>query len=285
MDLRGGFPAIITMTFSRSLQEVQSISGLAFGNFPANLFSSWFHLSYQCWEACLPQRTKAPFPGQPGPHAALEWLPATAGLEARLVGSLSARCGAQKGTESPPSGGLPNLVVFLPPSCLCPRFPTLGLPWWLSWSRICSAGDLDSIPGWGRSPGNGDPLQYSDLENRKESDRTERLLFSTLTPILWCSPPDSLPFTQCFSPSWRLMKERFPKDVSLTAFSLLGPASIPRSILFVKHEVLWCSVMTWGVEESAKRERVYVYPELMHFAGEQKWTALLGNYTPEKIHM
>ena len=45
MDLRGGFPAIITMTFSRSLQEVQSISGLAFGNFPANLFSSWFHLS------------------------------------------------------------------------------------------------------------------------------------------------------------------------------------------------------------------------------------------------
>ena len=27
----------------------------------------------------------------------------------------------------------------------------------------CNAGDLDSIPGWGRSPGegNGDPLQYS----------------------------------------------------------------------------------------------------------------------------
>ena len=31
----------------------------------------------------------------------------------------------------------------------------------------CNAGDLGSIPGWGRSPGegNGNPLQYSCLEN------------------------------------------------------------------------------------------------------------------------
>ena len=31
----------------------------------------------------------------------------------------------------------------------------------------CNAGDLGSIPGLGRSPGdgNGDPLQYSSLEN------------------------------------------------------------------------------------------------------------------------
>ena len=55
----------------------------------------------------------------------------------------------------------------------------------------CSAGDLGSIPGLGRSPaeGNGYPLQYSGLENphgqrslagyspcgRKESDTTDRL--------------------------------------------------------------------------------------------------------------
>ena len=55
----------------------------------------------------------------------------------------------------------------------------------------CNAGDLDSIPGLGRSPGEGKgyPLQYSCLENpmdrrtclgyspwgRKESDTTERL--------------------------------------------------------------------------------------------------------------
>ena len=53
----------------------------------------------------------------------------------------------------------------------------------------CSAGDPGSIPGWGRYPGrgNGNPLQYSCLENAmdggawdspwgpKESDMTERL--------------------------------------------------------------------------------------------------------------
>ena len=49
----------------------------------------------------------------------------------------------------------------------------------------CNAGDLGSIPGSGRSPGEGNdyPLQYSGLENsmdystcgRKESDMTERL--------------------------------------------------------------------------------------------------------------
>ena len=48
----------------------------------------------------------------------------------------------------------------------------------------CNMGDLGSIPRLGRSPGegNGNPLQYSGLENsvdctwgRKESDTTERL--------------------------------------------------------------------------------------------------------------
>ena len=39
----------------------------------------------------------------------------------------------------------------------------LGLPWWLS----CNVGDLGSIPGLGRSPGEGKsyPPQYSGLEN------------------------------------------------------------------------------------------------------------------------
>ena len=65
---------------------------------------------------------------------------------------------------------------------------------WLSGSdgkvSVYNAGDLGSIPGLGRSPGegNGNPIQYSCLENpmvggawcpwgRKESDTTERLHF------------------------------------------------------------------------------------------------------------
>ena len=41
-----------------------------------------------------------------------------------------------------------------------------GLPWWLRGS-VCNAADPDSIPGSGRSPGegNGYPLRYSCLEN------------------------------------------------------------------------------------------------------------------------
>ena len=51
----------------------------------------------------------------------------------------------------------------------------------------CNAGDLGSIPGLGRCPGegNGYPLQFSDLENsmdypwgRKELDTTEKLSLS-----------------------------------------------------------------------------------------------------------
>ena len=54
----------------------------------------------------------------------------------------------------------------------------------------CNVGDLGSIPGLGRSPGEGIgyPLQYSGLENsmdyspwgHKELDRTERLSLFTL---------------------------------------------------------------------------------------------------------
>ena len=59
----------------------------------------------------------------------------------------------------------------------------LGLPYGSSGKEsACDWGDLGSIPGLGRSPGEGKgyPLQYSGLENSvgKESDMTERLSLS-----------------------------------------------------------------------------------------------------------
>ena len=62
-------------------------------------------------------------------------------------------------------------------------------------------GDLDSIPGLGRSPGegNGYPLQYSDLENSMdgivhgvaESDMTEQLSFHFTFSYLWLYDPQA----------------------------------------------------------------------------------------------
>ena len=55
-----------------------------------------------------------------------------------------------------------------PPSCSCASFCSEGLPSGSDGKESAySAGDLGSIPGLGRSPGegNGHPVQYSCLEN------------------------------------------------------------------------------------------------------------------------
>ena len=65
-----------------------------------------------------------------------------------------------------------NFAVFikiLPQRCHFSQYlGELGLPWWLRGKgSTCSAGDLGTVPGLGRSYGeeNGNPLQYSCLEN------------------------------------------------------------------------------------------------------------------------
>ena len=75
-----------------------------------------------------------------------------------------------------------------------PFYLLLGLPdSSVGKESTCTAGDLGSIPGLGRSPGEGKgyPLQYSGLENSmdspwgcKELDRTEQLSLSLLS-IIW----------------------------------------------------------------------------------------------------
>ena len=63
--------------------------------------------------------------------------------------------------------------TFFRPAVCCKDFiggysHSTGLPWWLSGKECtCYAGDADSIPGLGRSPGegNGNPLQHSCLGN------------------------------------------------------------------------------------------------------------------------
>ena len=44
---------------------------------------------------------------------------------------------------------------------------TIGASLWLGGKELTNAGDMGLIPGWGKSPveGNGNPFQYSCLEN------------------------------------------------------------------------------------------------------------------------
>ena len=69
----------------------------------------------------------------------------------------------------------PNLSFQMISSILINVLRVKGLSWWLShkesaWvlETACSAGDVGSIPGSGRSPGEGNPLQYSCLGSPME---------------------------------------------------------------------------------------------------------------------
>ena len=70
----------------------------------------------------------------------------------------------------------------------------------------CSAGDLGSIPGLGRSPGegNGNPLQYSGLENSMDcvSPWSCKELDTTEPPSLWAPCPHSSTRKAIREPPW-----------------------------------------------------------------------------------
>ena len=100
--------------------------------------------------------------------------------------------------------GLDKLLNLSESQCFSPMSPLGVMVWIKRWHVLylcfsdssvgkesaCNAGDLGSITGLGRSPGegNGYPLQYSGLKNpgilspwdRKESDTTEQLSLSCI---------------------------------------------------------------------------------------------------------
>ena len=56
-----------------------------------------------------------------------------------------------------------------------------------SQESACNVGDLDSIPGLGRSPGeeNSYPLQYSDLENSKDTGAWQATVHGVAKSWTW----------------------------------------------------------------------------------------------------
>ena len=82
-----------------------------------------------------------------------------------------------------------------------------GLPRWLSGEEFaCQSGDLDSIPGSGRSPGegNGNPLQYSCLENPMDREAWRGTVHGVAKSQVWWSSTHTHTHTHtCSSPSWR----------------------------------------------------------------------------------
>ena len=64
----------------------------------------------------------------------------------------------------------------------------LGLPQWLSGKESdCNAGDMDSIPGLGRSPegGHSNPLQYSCLENPMDRGAWRAIVHRVTKSWIW----------------------------------------------------------------------------------------------------
>ena len=113
-------------------------------------------------------------------------------------------------SEAPTANMLHNLVSF--PLHLPFSLPQMGQPFGGSAGKefACNAADLGLIPGLGRSPGegNGNPLQYSCLENPmdrgawratyspqgcKESDMTEWLTLSLLPQMIALLSAISIP--------------------------------------------------------------------------------------------
>ena len=147
------------------------------------------------------------------------WIPKSASLKSRAVLS-STKVRKKTGRKWHPETKVEENVKI---ECAM-RSPKFG--WGFpsgSDNKECAynAGDLGSIPGSGRSPGeeNGNPLQYSCLGTpmdragysqwcHKELDTTEQLTFNKVGQN--SSPSRPCPTQRQLTPVWKGLKEKHP---------------------------------------------------------------------------
>ena len=86
----------------------------------------------------------------------------------------------------------------------------------------CNAGDLDSIPGSGRSPeeGNGNPLQYSCLENPMDKEAWRATVHSVAKS--WTQLSN---FTFTFH--FHALEKEMATHSSVLAWRIPGPGGLP----------------------------------------------------------
>ena len=106
----------------------------------------------------------APTPLAPSPPS----LSSSSPLLKHCIPSLALRwlCSTRKEGPRPPlyqDSSFSHPILLILNSSSSTGFPGGSV----SKESVCNAGDLGSVPGWGRSPGggHGNPLQYSCLEN------------------------------------------------------------------------------------------------------------------------
>ena len=163
------------------------------------------------------------------------------------MGGWWAELGPSEGDEEAPRGIFKENTLEQQLLDSCTRFPHSGFPAGLEGkASACNVGDPDSIqdvgsiPGSGRSPGegNGNPLQYSCLKNPLDSGAWQATIHGVTNS--WTVPPASL------------QMQELPEEPSLQPWGCL-----------------WTGPVPWGdmLRASSTRLHGLLPPSCLHFYG------------------